>query len=113
MCLTSAGIWGQPHNTLKEILLFYCRTTSASTALAHLEGCAALRIVLVTVPRVSRSCEHFPDGFDLHTYKPIIEADMRRIFLGMVSRTTLGSAGTDSPLRNHAPDAEDVRNHRS
>ena len=22
--------------------------------------------VLVTVPRVSRSCEHFPDGFDLH-----------------------------------------------
>ena len=27
--------------------------------LAHPEGCAALRIVLVTVPRVSRSCEHF------------------------------------------------------
>ena len=26
----------------------------------------ALRIVLVTVLRVSRSCEHFPDGFDLH-----------------------------------------------
>ena len=24
------------------------------------------RIVLVTVPRVSRSCEHFPDGFDHH-----------------------------------------------
>ena len=33
--------------------------------LAHPEGCAALRIVLVTAPRVSRSCEHFPDGFDL------------------------------------------------
>ena len=33
---------------------------------AHPEGCAALRIVLFTVPRVSRSCEHFPDGFDLH-----------------------------------------------
>ena len=31
---------------------------------AHPEGCAALRIVLVTVPRVSRSCEHFLDGFD-------------------------------------------------
>ena len=30
----------------------------------HPEGCAALHIVLVTVPRVSRSCEHFPDGFD-------------------------------------------------
>ena len=34
--------------------------------LAYPAGCAALRIVLVTVPRVSRSCEHFPDGFDLH-----------------------------------------------
>ena len=29
--------------------------------LAHPKGCAALRIVLVTVPRISRSCEHFPD----------------------------------------------------
>ena len=25
-----------------------------------------IRIVLVTVARVSRSCEHFPDRFDLH-----------------------------------------------
>ena len=33
---------------------------------ARPEGCAALHIVLVTVPRVSRSCEHFPDRFDLH-----------------------------------------------
>ena len=32
----------------------------------HLEcACAALRIVLVTVPRVGRSGEHFPNGFDL------------------------------------------------
>ena len=34
--------------------------------LAHPEGCAAQRIVLVTVPHVSRSCDPFPDGFDLH-----------------------------------------------
>ena len=34
--------------------------------LARPEGCSALRIVPVTVPRVSRSCEHFPDGFDVH-----------------------------------------------
>ena len=34
--------------------------------LAHLEGCAALHIVLATVPLVSRSCEYFPDGFGLH-----------------------------------------------
>jgi hypothetical protein len=41
--------------------------------LAHPEGCAALRIVLVTVPRVSRSCEQFPDGLDhgaLHRISP-------------------------------------------
>ena len=35
--------------------------------LAHLEGCAALLMEPVTVPRVSRSCERFPDesGCDL------------------------------------------------
>ena len=33
--------------------------------LAHLERCAALRIVLVTVLRATHSCEHFTDGFDL------------------------------------------------
>ena len=27
---------------------------------------AVLRIVLVTVPRAGRSCEHFPDVFDPH-----------------------------------------------
>ena len=47
-------------------LVLYCRTTSASTHLAHPGGCAALRIVLVTVPRVSRSYGHFPDEFNLH-----------------------------------------------
>ena len=34
--------------------------------LAHPEGCAVRNIALVTVPRVSRSCEHFPGGLDLH-----------------------------------------------
>ena len=33
--------------------------------LAHLGEDAALRIVLVTVPCVIRSCEYFPDGFDV------------------------------------------------
>ena len=32
--------------------------------LARPGGCAARHTVLVTVPRVSRSCEHFPDGLD-------------------------------------------------
>ena len=40
---------------------------------AHPEGCAVLRIVLVTVPRVSRACEHFPDGFDLHLLQLKVE----------------------------------------
>jgi len=35
---------------------------AAAPHLAHPEGCAALRIVLVTVPRVSHSCEQFLDG---------------------------------------------------
>ena len=38
--------------------------------LAHPEGCAAPRIVRVTVPRVSRSCEHFRIGFDLNLLQP-------------------------------------------
>ena len=53
-------------------------------------GCAALRIVLVTVPRVSRFCEHFPDGFDLHllqlvqdhAHHPLAESDDERLGLG-------------------------------
>ena len=45
---------------------FIAEQPAPAPHLAHPEGCAALRIVLVTVPRVSRSCENFPDGFDLH-----------------------------------------------
>jgi hypothetical protein len=45
---------------------FIAKQPAPAPHLAHPEGCAALRIVLVTVLRVSHSCEHFPDGFDLH-----------------------------------------------
>ena len=45
---------------------FIAEQAAPAPHLAHPEGCAALRILLVTVPRASRSCEHFPDGFDLH-----------------------------------------------
>ena len=38
--------------------------------LAHPEGFAALRIVVVTVPRVSRCCENLSDGLDLHLLPP-------------------------------------------
>ena len=48
-------------------LAFCCRTTSASTApRTPRRTCCPYAYVLITVPRVSRSCEHFPDGFDLH-----------------------------------------------
>jgi len=44
---------------------WYCIADQPAPAphLAHPERCAALRIVLVTVPRVSRSCEHLPCPF--------------------------------------------------
>ena len=42
----------------------------AAPHLAHPEGCAALRIVPLTAPRVSHSCEHSPDEFDLRLLQP-------------------------------------------
>jgi hypothetical protein len=53
-------------------LYFIAAQTAPAPHLAHLKGCAALRIVLVTVPRVSRSCERFPDGFDLHLLQRVV-----------------------------------------
>ena len=48
-------------------LVFYCRTTSASTApRTPRRTCCPSAYVLITVLRVSRSCELFPDGFDIH-----------------------------------------------
>ena len=37
---------------------FIAEQSAPALHLAHPEGCATIRIVLVTVPRVSRSCEH-------------------------------------------------------
>ena len=50
-----------------ERLIFYCRTTNASTALrTPRRTCCPHAHELITVLRVSRSCELLPDGFDLH-----------------------------------------------
>ena len=49
-----------------ETGLIYRRKISASTAPCPSEGFAALRIVLVTVPRFGGSCKHILDGFDLN-----------------------------------------------
>ena len=50
---------------------FIAEQPAPALHLVHPGGCAALRIVLVTVPRVSRSCEPFPDGFDLQLLQPL------------------------------------------
>ena len=61
--LVPSGSWRQVRPRDR---CFVAEQPAPAPHLAHPEGCAALRIVLVTMPRVSRSCEHFPDGFDLH-----------------------------------------------
>ena len=45
---------------------FIAEQAAPASHLTYLEGCSALRLVLITVPRVCHSYEHFPDGFDLH-----------------------------------------------
>ena len=52
-------------NGLQRDWYFIAEQPAPAPHHAQLERFAALRIVRVTVPRVSRSCEHFPDGFDL------------------------------------------------
>ena len=51
--------------------------TAPAPHLAHPEGCAAVRIVPVTVPRASRSCKHFQDGFDVHLLQRVRTAPVR------------------------------------
>ena len=79
---------------------------------AHSEGCAAIRIMLVTVLRVSRSCEHFPDGFYLHLLRPTEEAACR---VRMTSRVApahpqLFKMGAVTPLHPLLHHVESARN---
>jgi hypothetical protein len=46
------------HHLKRETGISFAEQPVPAPHLAHSKGCAALRIVLVTVPRVSRSCEH-------------------------------------------------------
>ena len=64
----------------------YCIAEQLAPApqLAHQEGCAALRIVQVTVPRVRRSCEQFWDEFDLHLLHFLHTLDL----MGCISAST-------------------------
>jgi len=69
-----------------ERLVFYCRTTSASTApRTPRRTCCPYVHVLITVLRASRPCELFPDGFDLHLQRPRREGpSSARIFSVLV-----------------------------
>ena len=82
-------------------LYFFAEQLAPAPRLAHPDGCAALSIGLVTVPLVSRSCEHFPDGFDIHILpalatKPPEPFDFwdvpARIMQGSISHTLFGGA---------------------
>ena len=65
--LRRARLWSGRARFEMERLVLYCRTTSASTApRTPRRTCCPYAYVLITVLRVSHSCEHFPDGLDLH-----------------------------------------------
>ena len=62
--------WGAASTRLqgrdqKRLVFFLAEQPAPAPHLAHPEGCSALHIVLITVPRLRRSGEQFPDGFDL------------------------------------------------
>ena len=52
---------GVPSSLGRDSLKRYWYGIAGQPAPAHPDGCAALRLVLDTLPRVSRSCELFPE----------------------------------------------------
>jgi hypothetical protein len=59
----------------------------------HIGGYVDLRIVLVTAPRVSRSCEHFPDGFDLHLLREPLNPELKPATTNLDPRNQVGFDG--------------------
>jgi len=65
-----------------------------------------LRIVPHTVPRVGRSYEHFPDGFELHLLhlpERTCAASRRRGSPNLVVGEVLGTYKATSPIKNSPP----------
>ena len=58
------GRYGRRRKGLRDWYVIAAQPAPAPH-LAHPEGFAALHMVLITMPRVCRSCEHFPNGLDL------------------------------------------------
>ena len=81
------GLMAQPARsrgapaTSAQKLVFYCRTTSASAAPCTNKR-TTLRVVLATVTRASRCCEHFPDRLDLLLLPPALTVGANRLFQG-------------------------------
>ena len=71
---TEIGPWGYEPRTLKRDWRFIAEQPAPAPHLANPEGCAALSIVLLTVPRVSRSSKHLSDAFNLD----LLHATFRR-----------------------------------
>ena len=57
---------------------FIAEQPASGPHLAHPEECAVLHTLLVTVPCVSRACDHCPDGFGLHLLHWELEPFHRR-----------------------------------
>ena len=80
---------------------FIAEQPAPAPHLAHPEGCAGLRIVLVTVPHVSRSCEHFLGGFELHLLPPLRDQHRCRANTG-VPRPSENAHPPRTPLGPYA-----------
>ena len=83
---------GPSRSTASRDWYFMAEQPAPAPHLAHPGGCAALSIVLVTVLRVSGSCEHFPDGFDLH----ILLTASKGLVLCLARTTSLRHTTTDT-----------------
>ena len=77
---------GPPHRDW----YFIAEQPAPAPRLAHPEGCAALRIVLVTVPRVGRSCEHVHAEVRLPRQQTLVLP--RRLAFPRTSRTPVATA---------------------
>ena len=68
---------------LERYWYFIAEKPAPAPHLAPPEGCAALRIVLVAVPHVSRSCKHFPEALRLHPSSSWVEGEHLFAVLGL------------------------------
>ena len=86
--------------TLKRDWCFVAEQPAPAPHLAHPEEWCDLGIVVVTLPRVSRSCEHLPDGFDLNLLRDIEMVVMQALLVMLKNRRNIRHAYMTEGLRN-------------